>query len=775
MISNLMGRFALAGMFLLAGCLGDDGVVDPAAPPKPFLGQYHGHSLNEGDSALSSNRLLHLDNPQVSLVWRFLGPKEYVITPSQGSVNTNRPFLFDLKLSEPPSPEVLDNPDLAIGVVWLFSDRNGNGVLDRLIHPEMMAAARSIDSLYGIYHAALKRLADQNDLKTQRVEVVEVYHVGKFGTVTMGPPGDEDTLFVGRSPADTAIWENTFTSRFRALMYENRWERFFALRKRSNDYYRVTRVSGDYVYEVTMPYNRKLFPKPNGQHQFERDLRAVGLAYDDYIHGAQNLLTAQVLKGHNQYPYSGFDEPGADWVAGQGRNCFIVYLRDNQALQELRDAEKTSSFLVKGIEKVQVGYNAIHCDDQYICEILGPEDDLTIDLGQSDEYFNPPSSPPRKPIANFIPAEVGASRLARLAGEYQLQPYRDVRIAARDGSLWAEIPDEGLWRLAASDSLLYYSPVRDLQLQFVEDASGRVYKLFVFLGRKKYVAAREKGDVPAQLDEKVQGMLAPPGPLDKARAALFAASTYAYGKDTLKAVWTGDSLRVSFPGLLPMALVPRDSLSFFSRQTDLRVDFELDDRGRCAGAWIVRPGGTVLAPALDYTAPAPDELFPGLPDSLLRVASEHSGTGRDTFATLDGKTRYLPGADRLFLLPGDGWLVAMVRTGSADSLSLHQGGDYLLFRVPGLEGKAMALEITLCPQRGVKGRVRLRARGGKDPGVQEDLLGGDQWAELDGKPKTIRLGPWKASTDPYYVRIAQLPTADQPFLYSFDSYRVLAE
>jgi len=224
-----------------------------------------------------------------------------------------------------------------------------------------------------------------------------------------------------------------------------------------------------------------------------------------------------------------------------------------------------------------------------------------------------------------------------------------------------------------------------------------------------------------------------------------------------------------------MALVPADSVSFFSRESDLRISFETDPAGKCDGAWLTRAGKTVMAPAFGYVPPSPADLFPGIADSLPVIASEHEGSGRDRAVVMDGGPRYAAGPDSLFLKPGDGWIDALASAGPSDSLSLGQGGDYLLFRVPGLAGKAMAIELTLCPQRGTKGRVRLSLRGGADRDRQDDFLGGDLWVDFDGKPKTIRLGPWKADADPYFVRIGLISTADPSFLYSFDHYRVLTE
>jgi hypothetical protein len=764
----------IAWLIPLAGCLRTDGgFIDPADPAKPVLGHFQGKTENEGDSTLSAKRLQNLTNPLVTLVWKFLGPKEFIITPSQGSVDTKPPYLFDLTLLDPPSPDVLDNPDLAIGGLWLFSDRNGNGKLDRLIHPEMAAATRAIDSAYGIYQAALKELVASGEVKPEGIEIVETYHIGKFGTVTLGPPGDEDTLFLGRAAGDTAFLESLFHSRFRTLQYQNRWEKFFSLRKRDNDYYQVIRPSPDHIYEIDMPINRRLFPKPGGRHEFERKMRAVIAAFVEFSRVGSTLLAEQVKLGHNQYPFDGFDEAGADWVAGRSRKDFILYIRDEAALRDLREAERTSSFTVKGMDKLRTGYNAVHCDDQYACEFLAPGSVLTIDLGQTEEYFNPPSTPLRKPLTVLAPARVEGQE--RLAGTYAFEPFYPVHIAASGPYLWAEVPEEGILRLTAADSLTYYATDRDLQLQFVPNDSGETYKLFIFKGRKKYVATRDSVPGPSDLAAGIASSLAADVPADPAWASRFAAAGYAYGKDTLRLAWTGDSLRVTVPGMLPISLVARDSLSFFSRQSDLRLDFGLDAGGGCTGVWVARAGKRIMAPALGYHGPGPAELFPGIADSLPRAASEHAGTGRDRLSAMDGGPRIVPGSDSLFLRAGDGWVDSVGGSGASDGISLRQGGDFLRFRVPGLEGKAMAMELTLCPQRGVKGRARLSVLGGADRDRQEDVLGAEFWADLDGKCQTVRLGPWTVPADPYYVRIGQVPTADSPFVYSFDLYRALTE
>jgi hypothetical protein len=765
----------ISPLFICLGCNLDDGYINPKQPPKPTLGIFSGRANNEGDTTLSAKRLLNLSDPQVTLVWKFLGPKEFTITPGNGAVNATPPYAFNIKLLDPPSREVLENPDLAVGSFWLFSDRNGNGMLDRLIHPEMLEASRVIDSLYRIYQATLVELANIGEVKATRVDVVETYHVGKFGTVTLGSSGDEDTLFLGHTPADTAFLEYLFNSRFRTLTYQNKWERFFTGRKRDNDYYRIFRPSQEHVFDVDMPIKRKLFPKPGNRHEFERKMRHLTAVFNDYIHIAENMISYQMSLGHHEYPYDGFDEPGADWVAGRSRNSFIVYIKDESELQELREAEKSSSFTAKGIEKVQTGYNAIRCDDQYNCEFLESEADMTIDLGQTEEYFNPPPSAIRKPGKMELPADTIGSGLERFAGVYDFEPFYPVRIASKEGRLWAQIPDEGVLRLAAVDSLLFRAFDRDLRIQFVQDYRGQPYKLFIYKGTKKFVATRDSTLGVADLTQWVEAMLAPAVPFDPARAHMLTASRYAYGADTLQVQWSKDSLRADIPGILSGALVPGDSLSFFSRVSDFRLAFDLDAQGKCAGAKVSLAGKTVLAPALDYAPLAPADLFPGIADSLPQTASQHGGSGRDGFFALDGGPRYVAGQDSLFLKAGDSWVDTLSSPDPTDSLSLRQGGDFLRFRIQGQLNKAIAIELTFCPQRGVKGRVRLSLRGSADRSRQDDTLGGDFWIEMDRAPVTVKLGPWKVSADPYFVRVGQIATADSPFRYSFDHYRILAE
>lgn len=173
---SVLFPISLLGL-LLAGCLREGPILDPGShESRPSLGRFQGRSQNEGDTAFSSKRYGGLTNPKVAMVWQFIGPKEFTYSTSDGLVkDANIPFNFVFDMVNPPDKDILESQDLALGTFWLYQDANGNGKLDRLIHPELLDMNLKVDRVYGDYLEAMDSVLEVSRILPVREDVVETY------------------------------------------------------------------------------------------------------------------------------------------------------------------------------------------------------------------------------------------------------------------------------------------------------------------------------------------------------------------------------------------------------------------------------------------------------------------------------------------------------------------------------------------------------------------------------------------------------------------------
>jgi hypothetical protein len=769
-------------MLLLAGCFRDDGIVKPTDRNEPlasFVGSGVGDKTSDPD-VNHLDRLVQLRNPRIALVWQFLGPKEYVRAPSSAVVEAEWPYEFKADLWDPPGPEVLDNPDLAIAQFWLYADRNDNGVLDRLVHPDMAPVNAYVDSLYRVYHAALAALVAESDVRDP-VETRETYYLAGNGTVTMRAGGHEDTLWVPRSAAEAHLAAKAAGARPRNLSYLNKWETFFLLRKRDNEYVWKERPEPGYAKAIEFSFRRRLFPQPGREREHQARCTDVIEAHNRFVAESSARLGAAVKAGLPDYPYVIDPDSTADFVLGRSRSHFILYLKDEANMEMIRLAERRSSFNVRGLERLKTGYNLITCDDQYRCELLPPDSRIRLDLGANSAFFQPPASPVEAPIAiqpgsvaRPVPVPLGEAALARFAGHYEYFVFQPLWIGLHEGSLWADIPDVGPVRLTPGDSLAFFTPFRDLQLEFVPDpgAGGRMQKVFVVKGSLRYVGVRDSLKDADSLAEKVRSLVGDGGAAPGAGlAASLAGTGFDYGGDTLQFRVADGNLEALVPGLYAVPLRARDDSTLFSTELKLDLTAGFDTAGRPIGLRVGLHGRQAYAPAFGHEPPDARALFPGLPDSLPDTVAREEGSARDLQPTLDGKRTYAYSGDSTFLKAGDGWVAGM-RASKAE-IAMGQGGDHLLMRLPGLKGKAATVTFTFHPERGAgRRRVRLSFRGGASADHQDRMLAGDVWIVFDGKPVQATWGPFPVPDDDYHVRLEQVPTADAAVGYAVGSYSV---
>jgi hypothetical protein len=764
----------------LFSCFRDDGIINPDdGSGKPSLGRFRGRTYNEGDTAFSSKRYGGLTNPKIALVWQFIGPKEFTYATSDGQIkDANIPFKFEFNLVNPPDKEILESPDLAVGTFWLYQDENGNGKLDRLIHPDLLAMNRAVDSIYGAYTDAQARVLEVSEIKPVRVPVTETYYIGRFGATVRILDGKPDTIWTdpdGRY-LDQQLWISVLNNRFRVLNYSNRWERYFALRGRANDYYRVAAPAEGYAFAYEFPYERKLFPLPGKEAEFEARVRDATWKLIEFNARYAAMYQEEVKQGWNDYPFNGFGQPGEDWVAGRTRNYSLLYMRNMAGMDELVEAEKASSFSVTGKEKLHLGYNLVWCNDYYDCKVLDASDSIHVDLGMDEAYFNPPPTSWANPVKNPVPSGTPASWLERLQGAYMFQPDHPFSLMAAQGALWASIPDVGTFRFLPSDSLHFFARARDMQIQIVEE-KGRVEKLLFYRNGKRWVALKDSTlEIPASDKDRLLAASGRKPGLARKDAMEGYFGRYDHAGDTLRieAASGGDSMRVSVPGLVPHVYLPESDSAFFSPECDCRLSFRRNEAGKVTDAVMEREGKSALAPSFAYVSRTPADLFPdpeAKPDS---AAASCDGGARDAYVWLDGKGRYKGSPDGLFLAEGDPGVSRLEHSLPWEPVSLDQGGNGLVLKLDGAKGRTAALSVLIRKDANAgKGRVRFRLTGGADPAGRERLLSDDFWVDFAGDSASVSLGAWPVDAEPFYVRLERVATPYPEFPLAFDRYEWL--
>jgi hypothetical protein len=767
----------------LVRCIKDDGLTLPGSEGGLTpLRHFQGSAWNEGDSALSAKRFLKLRNPKIALVWQKLGPGLQGQSFDKGVVAVSAPYEFSVDMTGPPPIEIAQSTEPVIGSFWLYSDGNGNGTLDRVAHPEMQARQRDLDSLRLAYEAADDSLQAVSTLTDHRVPYRDTFRLDVNGNLTHARGGAIDTLYAGMESDEVAdVWAVLFR-RTLALCHLSSWEFFFSLRKKGWEAVitRQTVPGGGAIY-VTEDW-RKLFPLPGREGEFEMRLAKAGSARYRFSVGLAEALYLGEKNHWVDYPYEGFETAGLDWVAGKSRWYSVLYFPNRAALEQVVEAERSASFRVNGLDELHTGYNLLHCDDQYVCDVLSEKDSIRIDLGEEDAYFNAPSSALTPAIRDYSPAEIPEGSLERLEGAYDLHPFHPVTVVSRAGALWADFPGRGVLRLTGVDPYRFYDKARTLQFEFVRGSGGGISKLMTYVDGARWVAVKLEGPgrrqaVLAAVDSLLALPRNPPGAALAASLPLRLES----GKDTLALSGEGDSLRLAKAGGIARFFHPlNDSESASSAASD-RLRLERNDQGAVRGAWLITAEGERFLPNPAYVPRKPIDLFPLAgdespdADSQANPVSASAGTGRDTYLGLGGVKRYGCSEDGFFLREGDGWLAELRKEGTSDSISLHSHSGELVFRIEGLAGKRVRLEIDLCKEKaGNPARGRFRVLGGARSGEWERTLAEDGWTPASEKGGTLAWESLPIPSDPYYLGIQQVRTADSLFLFAVDGYRILS-
>lgn len=780
-VSTRVAGFLLLSPLLLLSCLRDDGLVDPDKKgSQPLLARFAGTTQNEGDTTLSAARLLKLGKPKIALVWQQITLKADDVRPDLASVGAVPPYDFDLSMLSPPPPEVLAAKSVVLGSFWLYSDGDGNGRLDRITHPELKTRFQVLDSLEAVYEESLEGLMEAAEVRP-RVNIKDTFHVTSSGYILERLPAGFDTLYRLSNPGDTRFF-NYMHRRYRILDYFNKWESFFALRKKEHDMHQEVHHVDGFAFVFVHHRGQRLFPRPGREEEFRQRMKeatAKGLAFTD---ATDLALGTAAVKGWLNYPYDGFTEPGTDWVAGRTRRWHVLYIPDAGQLEVVLRAEKRSSFNIDGLDRMRTGYNLLNCDEHYRCRVAEKAKDIRIDLGERWDYFDPPSSPVVFPIKTFEPATVQSARLDSLEGHYDYQPFRPIVLVADRGGLWGDFPDFGLRRILPRDSMTFYSPGEDLQVEFVAAGSGSVSKLMVYSDsltvRGKRGVALKTGTTEGveALAERVAALMdRRAGELSDSLAAALPLRLE-FGRDSavLSAFAGGDSLRLDHSRFPDEVYFPLNDSQAASATSSHVLTWERRGDGQVAGLLYRQSPGSLprflpnaALPPLDRNALLADSV-----PALDSVVSGHEGSGADTYVGLGNFKRYGCATDARYLRAGDGWLSALALADGSDSISSLSGKGGIAFRLEGLAGKQVRLELKACAEKGAAKppRVNLVLKGGGKPGEGVELAP-PHWVDL--AKDSLSWQPIKVTSDPYYLEIETVPTLLPPFRFALDRYRIL--
>jgi hypothetical protein len=747
-------------------CQRDDGFISPSDSRnlRP-LGLYVGKA-EVGDSA-SKDRLINLVHPKVAVLWRAIGTTDRVSPTSQKSIESFAPFPFSMDLLQPPPPEVVNSPELTFGFFSLFSDVNQNGVFDRPIHPELVKLYAKVDSLRARADAAKAALMEVAEMRA-KTPVSETYYLDYPGILLEAHGSGYDTLWRPEAQGDSAIYYLKFHSRLMGA--KTRWENFFSNRQRENEIYLQRYPVPGHGLKIDLRYDRRLFPKPGREAEFQARERRCAKAISDMYHTADFINYQALVMGMLNYSFDGYNVPGADWIAGRSIRDLLIYIPSEATLDSLFDAYPTGTFRIGHIERFGRGYNLVHCDDQYVCDVRNSEDSITIQLGTTEIYFNPPGADSRAPaLASSHPA---AAALAPLAGRYAINGSDTVDIALVDGEIWCSSPEAGLLRVLPDDSLGFYSPLVAFQGLVDPPVNGKgPERLVVYSGiiRNLYHALGQPpdGSILARIRSAREFKRADISDSAAARCA----GSYDFDHAALEVSWKGgDSLTVVIPGYRPATYYAVNDSLFRCPWADLSLEFQ----GGTAPRRVILANGALktVVPAL---ASSPSNAVRTMSTEAEGVTwvSENQGTGRDTYVDLKGKHRYACSVDGAFLQAGDGYLTELRQASPSDSISLGQGGDEAAFKIPGMKGRQVLLQLRQCAERTSKiKRERVSLWGGPDPDSLRLLYGDDQWMGADAAGTYWQFDSLSIDADPYYLLLKRENTADRAFFGAFDGYRL---
>jgi hypothetical protein len=776
---------ALAG---LISCDRGDGFASPSDPRslRP-LGYYTGRAAHAGDTAASS-RLINLNQPRVAVLWRSVGTRDMVASDGQVSINATAPFAFSLTLLQPPPKEVRESPDLMFGFVTLFCDANENQAFDRVMHPDYFADYDHVDSVAARIRLARQELMSHSVVLAPRL-VEERFFLDADGSIWKATDSGLDSMMNAKQLPGVkpdSLLKGWVGNSSRILGRQNRFERFFAQRKKDNEYFYEEIPAPGHYRGMRGRFERSLFPKPGHEAEFDAALKRTIYATEIHSREVQLVFDKAAAADRLDYPFSGYGQAGTDWMIGRSVTDLLVYVASEAGRDSLLDAVPQSGFRISHLERFRIGYNLFRCDDQYVCDVRAAGDSILVFLGTTELFFNKPSAPSRAPFpaSAVSPAQPvsapSAEALARLQGAYAMNGSDTVRVVLRHGGLWCESREAGLVRVVPVDSFGFASPALDFQGLFTPGYAGRPDRLILYCrgGQNVYgrVADAASGTSAATLPERID-RVSGFARADLADSALDGyAGVFDFGGDTLRIVRAGgDSLKVGLPKFRnPIFHAAGDSL-FRSPWGEWSLEFQGSGGGNPSRVVFGSGGNGTVKIVVPRFGVSPSKALKSDKAEAAGITwmAEHSGTGRDAYVGLDGRKRYLCSGDGAFLRPGDGFLEAYSRGYVSDSISLRGGGDEAAFKITGMQGKLALFQLRSCAERGVKsGRIRVSVWSGSEPGALRPSYGDHQWMGSDTSGVYWSLDSLAVPSDPFYLVLRQENTQDAKFHNAFDGYRV---
>lgn len=772
---------AVCAALCLASCFRDGGYVAPEEDNNlPVLARFQGEAVIKG-TTLSGERMGNITNPKVALVWQFVGPSSFGVAFDDITVDTRAPFRFSAEFRNPPPDSIAFSEEPAIGAFWFYSDGNENGMLDRVAHPKVAAHDAALAKLQEDYKKTRQSLLDVSEIRAKPEIYKDTFLVDSIGTFIHYVGGRKNVLFQSEGPEQKDVWNEVLFRRYRLLRNFNGWQNFFALRKKLQDYYQVSTPSAEYSWFHEFEERRVLFPKAGKEVEFEERLQLAGWAYMKYTLTVYKVQQEAVDSGWVDYPFQGYDQPGTDWVVGKSRRYFVLYFPNQASMDRVLQAEAGGSFSVDGIDGMHLGYNLLDCDDQYRCKVLRKDDKVYVDLADNEEFFNPPSPKLVLPVKTFTPITLSRDSLKLLEGRYEYQPNRPILIASRGGDLWCEVFGLGTFRMHAAGGRLFYVPGTDLQFEFIATLGGRIGKVLMYHLGERSVGFRTDTLVRNEaLDVRIDRIRSQDSAQWPASLVSSLPDRFMLGKDSLLRLSydaEGKRLSLRYPGFPDAEYVPANDSEAFNPGSDARLAFVRNPEGTLTGLGWSRFEGDYFLPDPDYKPRKPADLFAdtGSPPDL--PASEHGGSGRDSYVKLGGGNRYACAGDGRYLKAGDGWLDSIRKGARGDSISLHDPDDGLLFKVTGQEGKRIRLDLIACGDKtGRQGHVLMALHGSESAqGPFATTLSEADWVRPGPAGDTLSFSPIPIPSDPYYLELRKVHTWNDSLYFSFDGYQAWSD
>lgn len=710
---------------LWAGCFRDSGIVDIDKPESlPPLARFQGRAYNEGDTTLPSNRLLELVHPTIALVYHSIGARENIRTVTAGVVATSPPFAFQIEMKQAPPLSIQNDDEVAVGLFWLFSDRNENGIFDRGTHPEYAKKLREIDSLTRLYYQRNDSLLAISEVIPEGVAAEETTWVGPHGLTLVGSKNKPDTVW----PAIPGFWSKPTEAPFirkNVLLSQGKWERFFDRRKRSNPASYTVLPNPDYSLEMVLRYSRRLFPRKGLENAFNQGVMEVGVLSLQRDALASKYQTEAFQKGWLDYPFDGFNETGADWGAGRSRDQFVFYFPTWKSIEMMKKAERSSSFQIANLDQIAPGYNLMECNDQYDCRRLGEGAEIKIYLGKSEVYFNPPSvirpftASIRSPGIDTVLNRSGMD----LEGTYSFQPGVPFSFQKAGGSFWLDAPPFGGTQVQMVDSLRGVGVGNAMQIQFVpteKDDMGEIGKLILDWRGSRYVAVRASSSIEAKTEEKITRHLqAAASDLSVGITESLKQPYRWLGVDTLKfSEASSQSVWLSGNGFPKQKLVAVDSTTLVSTVSDFELQWKRKP-DQIEGEWFLFTGGASFRiPPVAFSGARNDStLF-----HALRLVHDFQGSAKDRSMDVQGKPRFTCAEDSLYFIPGDSGFSRALPETRGDRLTVEGEGSFDLEIPLDSTSDTLGLALDFCGARSanVKGAlIRVLIKGDRNSSWSE--------------------------------------------------------